>query len=185
MLPCETLQCPFQHASRPPELVDVLGGEIVHWFELIALFLGAELERQMRTVATALLGIPPVVLVGQKVPEACQNKRSKTPALLACLLQELFFQHTGEKRLRQVTGVVLVRPASPNLGIDRVPIGLTQCRQGCVVCWGGAVASCADDTPSRGSESARTDCHSDFLSSTARRNGPTVVVVMRQCWRSR
>jgi hypothetical protein len=68
-------------------------------------------------------------VVGEKVLQRRQQKGSEAPALLTQMLEVSPLEERCEEPLREIAGIVRVRAAPANVSVERIPVGLAQCRQ--------------------------------------------------------
>jgi hypothetical protein len=96
----------------------------------ISRFTGVEFERDRFQAATALLGFHAVPFVRQEMVEAGEQEGTEPPLRTVGFGELAPLEQAGEKRLGQVLGIRRRMTATPDKGVERIPVGAAQVRQG-------------------------------------------------------
>jgi hypothetical protein len=152
----ETRQRRVEHGLGPAALVHLLGRDAVDRLELIAPLAVVDLERQDRLAAAAFHRADGGALVGDEVPDGGQEERAEPAAFLPRVRERAFLEHSREKCLRQVGGVVDGRARAPNERVDRKPVQLAQRRERRCRVRRGRIAGRHHQAPARRRESTGT-----------------------------
>jgi hypothetical protein len=121
----QSLHDSIEHRKRPTPFEDPLWRLIMGRLALIALFAGQKFERQNHT-STAFVRALAVFFVGHKVFQACQ-KEAPEPALSRVSAIEISpFEHAEEEFLREILRLIGRIAAPAQIGIQGVPVALTQ-----------------------------------------------------------
>jgi hypothetical protein len=91
-------------------------------------------------------------VVEQEVPHRSEEKRPEPASLTASGVDGLLLQEAREERLRQILRLLSRIPLPPHVGVQRVPVDLTECRQGCSRLWRRGAASRQHHAPTGGLE---------------------------------
>ncbi len=103
-----------------------LGGFIVLRFVAIAVLHGVVIEGEQGLAAASLLRLAAPPFVGQKMVK-CREQEGPEAAFVAIHRpQETLLKQPLEESLRQVLRLVRFMSATPDMGIERIPIGAAQ-----------------------------------------------------------
>src|ERR1035438_10004008 len=122
------LHDPVKHRERPTPLENPLRRFIVRRLALVALFAGREFKWYNRSAAAFARALA-VLFVGHKEFQGSQNKRSKTALFRVSAIEISPFQHAQEELLREILRLIGRITAPAQIGIQRIPVVLTQINQ--------------------------------------------------------
>ena len=150
----------IQKRHGPLSLEVALGSHLVARFELITRLGTLLVERDDRLSSATFAGVRSVPVVGQEILQRRQQEGAKSPQLRIDAFQPTFLQKLGEKRLREVLGVVRRISPAPNEGVKRIPVRLTKLRQRGLGLRGFVSTGVQNDRPERGRKILRleTNC---------------------------
>src|SRR6185437_16194230 len=117
-----------EHCKRPASFEDVLWRFVVGRLALVALFAGREFERHDCSTA-AFVRAPAVFFVGHEEFQGSQNKGPETSLLLVSAIEISAFYDAHEEVLREVLRPIGRITAPPQIGIQWIPVALTQRHQ--------------------------------------------------------
>ena len=117
-----------EHRKRPAPLEESLGRLIVRRLALVAVFARREFERDNRPAAPFMRALA-IFFVSDKELQGCLQKRPE-PALFRVSAIEISpFQHPDEELLRKILRLVGSIAATAQIGVQRIPVVLTQSDQ--------------------------------------------------------
>src|SRR6185369_4933815 len=148
----------IEHRKRPAALEDPLGCLVMSRLALIALLAGREFKRH-KQAAAALVCALSVFLVGHKEFQRGQKKRPKSTLLWFRAIEISPFEHANEELLGEILRQIGRITAPAQIGIQRVPVVLTQRNQGRPGFLSMWIARCDHQGPSGGRKlSSSRDC---------------------------
>src|SRR5215471_12960666 len=117
-----------EHRKGPAPFEDPLGRLIVRRLSLVALFSGREFNGHNRPATTFVRALA-ILFVGDKELQRSQQKRPE-PALFRVSAIEISpFQHPDEEVLREILRLIRRVTAPAQIGIQGIPVVLTQSNQ--------------------------------------------------------
>lgn len=122
----EFLEHTSQHGDCPLLFVQSFGSFRIDRLEGILRFTEIEIERQQLPKTASFLGTIFVPFVDQKAFAGCEQKCSKPPAVLIGSGNGLFLQQLLKKRLCEILGLMHIANTPSNVGVQWVPVRLTQ-----------------------------------------------------------
>lgn len=145
----------LEHRDRPATVKQCVGGEAVGVFGLPAVVGLSGVEGDHRHTAAAFEALALLPLLGEKMLEGLEQKRTEPSPRRVRLPDVVLGQQFGEERLRQVGGGVRIVAASADVAVEGIPVGLAETREGLESSRTPAVLSGGEDlAPVRGDEAA-------------------------------
>ena len=141
-----------EHLHRPAPLVGAVGCRFGLGLQTVAILGALEVERQRGLTGAALLRGGAIVLVGEIELERGEQEGAEAPALPIGRRQRVALEQRGEEALGQVLRRIGVGAASTHVGVDRIPVALTEVGQRLMEARVAIVAGRDHQAPLRGAE---------------------------------
>src|SRR6266571_7754416 len=122
----QLLKDSLNQRHRPTLLEELFGGRVMGWLAEVTILSRLVVPRNDRIFTTPFHRVSPIPVIGQKVPQRCQQEGAEPPALRLDGRQTILLQQAGEEFLREILCLMSIAPLPSHKGVKRIPIGLAE-----------------------------------------------------------